>query len=310
MVKKIPLHRVQPYARVHGDYLSSHELYPRPLEMDLEELELAISRAFVRSKLDKRGGERKSLETPVHLVDKCIDHLRKRSDPILSPAFVSQCEIEDLFELDAVSHEMQRHRMSMGIFYQYLLLELIHKRFPHSFDGSAEDDITVDIDTPACGGHTQGIRLYISVKKSNDTVGGQDIGGMITRLETRAKNEKNLTRPYLCVVGVATPSQGKILSYEKDRKIKCRKDKSPYSVNCETWGPGFIYPYLTGRSANSVYSLALKYVAKYFPFMTLTHKKECSELLKIRLEKLCLLNEEGKVDSGKFLAFCCSEIEK
>ena len=29
--------------------------------------------------------------------------------------------VDELFELDAVSHEMQRHRMSIGVFYQYLL---------------------------------------------------------------------------------------------------------------------------------------------------------------------------------------------
>src|SRR5690606_26233304 len=132
----------------------------------------------------------------------CIEHLRTRSDPILSPMFVSQCNIEDIFELDAVSHEMQRHRMTIGIFYQYLLLELMRKKW-YVFDSSREGDIVADIETPK---FSQGIRLYMSVKKSKDTVGGQDIGGVIRRLESLAKEEKNLTRPYLCVLCVATPS--------------------------------------------------------------------------------------------------------
>ena len=41
---------------------------------------------------------------------------KKRSDPILSSYFVGQLKAEQIFELDAVSHEMQRHRMSIGIF--------------------------------------------------------------------------------------------------------------------------------------------------------------------------------------------------
>jgi len=27
----------------------------------------------------------------------------------------------------------------------------------------------------------------------------------------------------------------------------------PYSLNCEVWGPGFIYPYITGLDALEIY---------------------------------------------------------
>jgi len=112
--------------------------------------------------MQKEQKRKKILEelTPKQLADRCIDHLRKRSDPIISSYFLSQCEIENIFELDAVSHEMQRHRMTIGTFYQYLLLELMRNRWP-VFDGTREGDIVADIDTP---GYSPGLRLYMSVK--------------------------------------------------------------------------------------------------------------------------------------------------
>ena len=150
------------------------------------------------------------------------------------------------------------------------------------FDGYKEGDIIADIDTPS---YDKGIRIYMSVKKSIDTVGGQDIAGVIKRLEDLAKEEKNLTRPYICVIAVATPSKGRLKNYSNDRFIKCNKLNQPYSLNCEYWGPGFIFPYITGMSAIEIYKIATKRVAQHLPFMTLKFKKECSILLKERLKK-------------------------
>ena len=300
-------HTLQPYARVTGDLLSRPELYPLPAPTDLDGITTAVVEAFKRSKLSKRGELRHIAATPEELVAACIEHLRERSDPILSPSFFSQCAIEDIFELDAIGHEMQRHRMTMGVFYQYLLLELVRLRFTKVFDGSGEDDITADIDTPNVENHTQGLRLYMSVKKSGDTVGGQDVAGAIFRLERRAKQEKNLTRPYLCVMAVATPTAGKIRAYEDDRKIKYDKNKKPYSMNCETWGPGFVYPFLTGRSPNEIYSIGLKQVASHLPFRTLAHKGECSELLRSRFKTLGVIDANDRIDASRFLTFCSSE---
>jgi hypothetical protein len=229
--------------------------------------------------------------------------LRTRSDPIISPYFVSLCDIDSLFELDAVSHEMQRHRMTIGVFYQYLLLELMRQRWP-VFDGSREGDIIADIETPT---FQHGLRLYISVKKSSDTVGGQDIPGVIRRLESIGKEEKNLTRPYLCVICIATPSAGKLLSYDDDRKVKCNKSGNPYSLNCEHWGPGFVFPYVTGHNAEKIYIEGVKRVSQYLPFLSLKYRKECSILLKKRLAKLGLLNNNDKISNEKFLQFCCSD---
>lgn len=307
MAKRTAQHPMQTYARTEGEVLSDDNLYAIPPPMDTKSIDLIIDRAFQRSGLDKTGKTKMRRDTPEQLIDQCIKHLRERSDPILSPSFLAQCEVENVFELDAVSHEMQQHRIAMGLFYQYLLLELVHQRFSKSFDGSSEDDIVVDIDTPHIGAHKQGLRIYMSVKKSGDTVGGQDVGGVIRRLETRAKQEKNLTRPYLCVIAVATPSGGKIRPYNKDRKVKRDKNKNWYSMNCETWGPGFLFPYLTGRQANEIYALAFKHVAKHLPFMTLKYKSECALLLKEKLLELGLLNEKGLIDPRKFLAFCSKE---
>jgi hypothetical protein len=292
---------LQPYPReAGGQLLAADSLFP-PLTppMNDELINTAIDEAFARCKKNKKGMTRKTIDTPEKLVALCIKHLRERSDPILSPYFVSQCKAEDIFALDAVSHEMQRHRMTIGVFYQFLILELMKYRWP-VFDGSREGDIVAEIDTPD---FAEGLRLYMSVKKSQDTVGGQDISGVIRRLESIAKEEKNLTRPYLCVVCVATPARGKIKDYDSDRQIKSNKEGQPYSLNCEYWGPGFIFPFVTGRGAYEIYSHAINHVADHIPFMTLKFRKECSVLLKQELKALGLLNNDDTISAEKFLAF-------
>ena len=297
---------LQQYPRMEGVLLARPELFP-PLTPPLPTKVISdcIDRAFNRCSLKKSGKNRIIADSPETLVELCIKHLKTRSDPIINPYFVSLCDVDSLFELDAVSHEMQRHRMSIGVFYQYLLLELMRQRWP-VFDGSREGDIIADVETPT---FKPGLRLYMSVKKSKDTVGGQDVPGVIGRLESIAKEEKNLTRPYLCVVCIATPSQGKLLSYS-DRHVKCNTAGSPYSLNCEHWGPGFIFPYITGRNAKDIYLQGIKRVAEHLPFFSLIHREECSALLKKRLDKLGLLTEKGTLSPEKFLAFCCLEVGK
>lgn len=288
---------LQPYPREGNSLLSANFLYPKkePVLSESILIEL-IDLAYQRCMKNKKGEVRKNVETPASLVKSTINHLKERSDPILSPYFLSLLPIEDIFELDAVSYEMQRHRMTIGVFYQYLILELMRKSWP-VFDGSREGDIVADIDTPA---FESGLRLYISIKKSQDTVGGQDISGVIRRLENEAKAEKNLNRPYLCVMGIATPSKGKLKGYH-DRKVKLNRLGQPYSLNCEVWGPGFIFPYITGHEAFELYKLSINKISDYVPFMTLEYKKECSELLTSELRKLDLISENNRIDISKFL---------
>jgi len=47
--------------------------------------------------------------------------LKERSNLILGAALVSKCKIEEVFELDAISHELQRQRMKIGVFIIFLL---------------------------------------------------------------------------------------------------------------------------------------------------------------------------------------------
>ncbi len=300
MAKKQTGPSLQDYPREKGFLLSDITLFP-PLDPPMEEsiIDEAIDAAFNRCIRNKKGKIKPIPDTPEKLVKSSIKHLKERSDPILGSYFVSQLNAKDLFELDAVSHEMQRHRMSIGVFYQYLILELMRKRWS-VFDGSREGDIVADIDPPS---FDRGLRLYLSVKKSKDTVGGQDIGGVIRRLENVAKEEKNLTRPYLCIVGVATPSKNKVLSFYDDRAVKCNKEGQPYSQNCEYWGPGFIFPYVTGRNPIEIYMKAIKRVANYLPFKSLEFKEECSELLKEKLKAFDLLNPDDTINKERFLTF-------
>lgn len=294
---------LQPYLREGNTLLADASLFPMP-HRPIEEVVIrrSIKIAFDRCLRNKVGQKREEIDTPEKWVDLTLIHLKERSDPILSSYFVSQLRAEELFELDAVSYEMQRHRMSIGIFYQFLILELMRIRWT-AFDGTREGDIVADVDVP---GFEPGLRIYMSVKKSADTVGGQDISGVIKRLEDIAKNEKNLNRPYITVICIATPPKGKLRGYN-DRKIKTNRQGQPYSLNCEFWGPGFIFPYLTGRNATEIYLLSINEVSNYLPFMTIKFRKECALLLKEKLNEIGLLKKDGKIDPIKFLNFSISQ---
>jgi hypothetical protein len=293
--------KMQTYPR-GDDYLADAKLFPRPKEkVSVGNLSQAITKAFERSFKDKQGNTTVLAQTPEELVEICLRHLKERSDPILSPYFLSQCDVEEIFELDAVSHEMQRHRMRIGVFYQFLLIELMRLRFRNVSDGKREGDAEAEVDTP---GYAKGLRLFISVKKSSDTVGGQDVSGMIRRLEAMALEDKNLTRPYLCVVCFATPQRGVIVPYEQGRAIKRNRDGHPYSPNCEVWSPGFAFPYVCGLDAEEVYRAALQTVGQFLPFHSLKLRKQCGKMIAAELKKLKLVNAEtGRLDPLKFQQF-------
>lgn len=291
--------QLQPYPREGTSLVSADFLYPiRNPPFSDNHLEAAIQSAFSRCMKNKTGEQKIVESNPKKIVTLTLKHLKERSDPILSPYFLSLLNIEDIFELDAISYEMQRHRMTIGVFYQFLILELMRNNWP-VFDASREGDVVADIETP---GFERGLRLYMSIKKSKDTVGGQDVGGVIRRLENEAKAEKNLNRPYLCVIGIATPSKGKLRGYD-DRTIRTTSSGGTYSLNCEYWGPGFLFPFITGHSAIEIYLRSIKQVSNYLPFMTVTYKKECSLLLTQELNNLGLTNENNRIDTNKFLKY-------
>ena len=156
---------LQAYPRRQPDgYLADDSLFPLPEQpLTPKQLDDATTRAFKRSLKSKGGDAAKIPQTPKELVALCLKHLRERSDPVLSPFFFSQCKVKEIFELDAIAHEMQRQRMRIGVFYQYLVIELMRYRFPATLDGKKEGDVEAEIDTP---GFAKGLRLYMSVKKS------------------------------------------------------------------------------------------------------------------------------------------------
>ncbi|MDG6997967.1 MAG: hypothetical protein JRN15_02510 [Nitrososphaerota archaeon] len=150
------------------------------------------------------------------------------------------------------------------------------------------------------------VRLYISVKKSPDTVGGQDFEGAVKRLEKLAKSDKNVTSPYICVIAVAT-SKGKIASYKQSRKMRRDSNGRLYSTKSEQWGPGFIYPYITGKPASYIYKEAEKLVNEYYPFYSLQFKDECSKLLKDELVRRGVAKEDGTIAVDDFLSYVAKE---
>lgn len=294
---------LQPYPRrAEGGYLASDSLFPRPERpLETEKLRLSIRRAFERSLKNKKGETVRLAQTPEELVRLCIQHLKERGDPVLSPSFYCQVPVEYVFELDAVPHEMQRHRMRIGNFYQFLVIELMRHRFRYVYDGKREGDVEADIDPP---GLESGLRIFMSVKKSADTVGGQDVEGMINRLERMAAQDKNLTSPYLNVVCIATPPRGRIEAYEKARHVKLTNEGAPYSPNTEVWTPGFIFPYVTGLHPNAIYETAREMVGGFLPFYSLAQRAECSRLLVAELKRLGLVDEmKGRLDPDSFTRF-------
>lgn len=303
---------LQPYPREKSDFLAAKELFPSlnpPMKID--ELQTAIKKAFERAKKNKKGEEATLPDTSTKLVKLCLKHLKERSDPVMGTSFYSRLNADELFEMDEIPHEIQRYRMKIGIFYQYLLIELMravssrnNTQIISVFDGSREGDVVADVRTPT---YEKGLRLYISVKKSIDTVGGQDIGGAITRLESIAKKDKNLSSPYLCVIAIATPSKGKIFKYHESRQMRYNVDHFPYSVNCEIWQPGFLYPYVTGRTATMIYAEASKLVEDYFPFYSLKFRRESSDSLKKELIKLGIANKEGKIIKEELFKYIADE---
>ncbi len=294
---------LQPYPRRQPDgYLADDSLFPLPeSSITAEQLNAAITRAFERALKNKSGEEKKLPQSPEELVTLCLQHLRQRSDPVLSPFFFSHCDVDEIFELDAIAHEMQRRRMKIGLFYQYLVIELMRYRFPLTYDGKKEGDVEADIDTP---NFSRGLRLFMSVKKSADTVGGQDVGGMIRRLEAMAAEDKNLTRPYLCVACIATPPGGKLRAYTDSRLMRRNNEGYPYSPNCEIWLPGFIFPFISGLQPKDIYKAAFAKVGEFLPFYALSQRKECAALLTQELNKLGLVDENtGKIAPAKFQAY-------
>jgi hypothetical protein len=292
--------KIQAYPR-RDDDTAADELFPRPRAIAKRALNRAIKSAYERCLLNKKGEKVELDSTPEELVALCLSHLKQRSDPILNPYFLSRCELEEIFDLDAIAHEMQRHRMRIGVFYQYLLIELMRLRFDNVSDGKKEGDVEAEIDTPTFG---KGLRLLISVKKSSDTVGGQDVGGVVKRLEGIALEDKNLTRPYLCAVCFATPHKGIISTYELGRTVKRTREGYAYSPNCEVWSPGFVFPYVCGLDAEAVYRAALKNVGQYLPFHSLENRKKCGKMLAEKLEELGLVDSKtNKLDPVKFQKF-------
>lgn len=302
----------QPYPR-QENLLANNELFPiHSPPLTKESIQLAIRAAFERTKKSKRGGKLLVSNSPQKLVNTALTHIHERNDPIIGTSFYSGLPLNDVFQMDAIPHEIQRYRMKMGVFYQYLIIELIQvaintkkSSFVKVFDGVREGDVVADVITPS---YNRNLRIYMSVKKSIDTVGGQDIGGAIDRLEKNAKLDKNLTSPYLCVMGIATPPRGKILSYNTSRNLRYNQHGFPYSENCEVWLPGFIFPYITGWGAMEIYKEAVELVDTYLPFYTLKYQKECAELLKQKfIEKGIVDSKTNELDKQKFFEFICGK---
>lgn len=160
--------------------------------------------------------------------------------------------------------------------------------------------MVADIKTP---GFRRGVRLYASVKKSSDTVGGQDVPGAIRRLEDVARAERNITRPYLCTFCYATPPGGRIRGYQESRSVRYNRDGHPFSENCESWEPGFIFPFISGHAPIDIYKLAITKVGHYLPFHAMAHRQECARLLREKFVEMGLLSQAGKIDQVKFLEF-------
>jgi hypothetical protein len=278
-----------------------------------EQITRGVERAFERARKNKEGDVIEQPETAKALVELCLKHLRDRTDPILTTSFYGDVKADEVFGMDAIPHEMQRHRMKLGSFYQFLLQELITMAsdevdspfMEDATGGPREGDVIAYMEPDS---FEKGLKLYISVKKSGDTIGGQDKAGAVRRLEQVAKEDQSRTSPYLCVFAIMTP-KGRVRNYKDDRK-RLKDNKGRYvSDYSEDWGPGFVYPFVTGHSAYDVYAKAGKVVKEYFPFYSVQLKDEASALLKKELIKRGIADREGDVVADRLFRYITREID-
>lgn len=303
------------YPRERGSLLAKHSLFPRlSPAMPAPQIVLSARAAFRKTGLTRSGEERGASSTPEELAQAALKHLKERTDPIDGVAFFSSIRVEDVFQFDAIFHEMHRHKMQMGDFYHQFILELMNASrtlanspVESANPGPREGDIIVDLKTP---GFYRGLCVYGSVKKSADTVGGQDFGAAVKRLEKVAHEDQGRKRPHLCAFMIGNPIRGVLRSYKNSRYIRSDRQGHPYSENGEVWEPGFIFPYLTGRSALDVFRIAMGQVGDFLPYYALQHKEVASRLLVDELRRLRLINAQGRLDRNAFLEYVSEEIKE
>lgn len=203
--------------------MASHALFPRlSPPMPESRLKEAADKAFQECGLTRRGQRRSVASTPRDLVRATL------------------VNAEEVF-LDAIFHEMHRHKMQMGDYYHKLILELMkssrvleNSNIQDAKDGSREGDIIADLKTVRFG---PGIRVYGSVKKSGDTVGGQDFEAAVHRLERVAREDQGRRKPYLCAFMIGNPVKGIVRAYKNSRYIRGDRLGRAYSENGEVWEP-------------------------------------------------------------------------
>lgn len=64
-------------------------------------------------------------KTPADICQYALDHILGWTDPIDGICLLASCKIDEIFILDTFPAELQTHRMVMGNFYHYLMLELM-----------------------------------------------------------------------------------------------------------------------------------------------------------------------------------------
>jgi len=82
--------KLQPYPRQENVLLAKTSLFPQLVPSMIDRvIESTVDKAFRRCVMKKSGRKRDLPKTPEELVELCIEHLRTRSDPTISPFFVS-----------------------------------------------------------------------------------------------------------------------------------------------------------------------------------------------------------------------------
>jgi hypothetical protein len=74
------------------------------------------------------------------------------------------------------------------------------------------------------------------------------------------------------------------------------------------WLPGFLYPYISGRSAIEIYTKSLELIDTQMPFYSLKFREECTTQLKDAFIKMGIADETGKIIKDRFFAFTAKEV--
>ncbi len=247
--------RVQDETRPEYGCLDDATLTPHKTKIPVEQMKSLIQSAINNA---GRKSRREILSIPPDATSEQIAAIYEREgrelfryfkrycgDPAATAHQIYRKHYHDVGVEQFRNRTLQKERMNSGWRYQYLVIDCARqtKRFEAVSDiGAAEGDFTATI--KFLDHSREPLSLYVSVKNRSNTMGGADWPKAIQALETVAKNDKNRTGSYCCVLGMTV---GDIEDGESRTQIAISD-----SFNAEVWPPDCFWQFFANRSYTEI----------------------------------------------------------